>query len=146
MKASLNTFLFIILTYSGVFSQGHIDHIKNQKYLADKDNVDCSQAEDNRSIRICANLTYQKSDSLLTTVYNDILDIATDHHIDNLTEKVTEMQATWRAFRDQHCGIVYNGFEGCGSCHIRSITYLLCLTELTDNRRKELETLREYLE
>ena len=54
------------------FSQGGIDHIKNQSYMKYSDKSDCNDpGPDNLTSRICANLQYQRSDSLLVIVYKN---------------------------------------------------------------------------
>jgi uncharacterized protein YecT (DUF1311 family) len=56
------------------FSQGGIEHIKKQGYLKYAGNIDCTNHPgDELSLRICANLEYQKSDSLLVIVYEQLL-------------------------------------------------------------------------
>ncbi len=134
--------ILILLASTALFSQGHIDHIKNQSYLKLKDKVDCNhQAGDNLSERICANLAYQKSDSLLTIIYDSLLVKTKGEPNTHLAQKVINMQTIWRAYRDEHCDIIHDMYEGCGSCHQRAIDYLYCLTELTEHRIIELRKL-----
>ena len=143
-KIILTTILSFALT--SLFSQGHIDHIKNQEYLKLKNKVDCNnQSGDNLSERICANLTFQKTDSLLIITYGSLLLKSKGHYIDSLEDKIIKMQTTWRLFRDQHCAIIYDSYEGCGGCHQRAIDYLNCLTELTEDRIKELRKLSDQI-
>lgn len=136
------TLVFLFSALIG-YSQGHIDHIKNQAYLKNKNQVKCDQIEDNLSARICANLAYQKSDSILVEIYDSLLLVAKDHYIDSLAFKIEQMQTTWRAFRDQHCSIIYDSYEG-GS--MQGIAYLDCLKELTDDRIKELQELMDQIQ
>ncbi|MBK9285690.1 MAG: DUF1311 domain-containing protein [Sphingobacteriaceae bacterium] len=118
---------------------------KNQDYLKYKNQVDCNnKAGDNLSERICANLSFQKSDSILTQVYDSLLWISKTNTIDSLTDKLIRLQKTWRTFRDQHCKIIYDSYAGCGGCHIRAISYLFCLRELTDNRIVELRIWKSH--
>ncbi|MBK9286086.1 MAG: hypothetical protein IPM51_17460 [Sphingobacteriaceae bacterium] len=64
----------LVLLVFHVHAQGDIEHIKNQDYLKYKNQVDCNnKAGDNLSERICANLSFQKSDSILTQVYDSLL-------------------------------------------------------------------------
>lgn len=132
----------LVITWRPVFSQGHIDHIKNQEYLKLRGIVNCDEIEDNLSARICANLAFQKSDSILVVIYDSLLLIAQDHYIDDLTSKIEELQTTWRTFRDQHCSIIYDGFAG---GHVQGIAFLTCLKEITDDRIHELRELLEFL-
>lgn len=142
MTAKLISILAAFFVFSCTYSQGHIDHIKKQEYLKHKDKVDCNNlAYDNLSEKICANLAFQKSDSLLTLIYNSFLNKAKGHFVDSLKFKVTLMQSSWRKFRDEHCAIIWDSYKDCGSCNIRAVAYLTCLKELTDGRIIELKKL-----
>ena len=146
MRAKVITTILFCLAWTTIFSQGHIDHIKNQEYLKLKDHIDCNNLPgDNLSERICANLAFQKSDSLLTIIYDSILIKAKEHLIDSLEQKVIKMHTTWRYFRDQHCQIIYDSYNHPGSAHLQAIDYLICLTELTEYRIKELRKLKDQL-
>ncbi len=129
--------LLILLIYNNpVFSQGGIDHIKNQEYMKHSKKIDCNNLEgDILSVRICANLKYQISDSLLVIIYKKLL---TDQDSDSARNYIIQLQKEWRSFRDKHCKITW--FEG-GSGHTNAIRYMDCLTHLTNNRRIELEML-----
>src|SRR5215212_8834714 len=86
--------LLLLLRSSSCLSQGHIDHIKNQEYLKLKDRVDCTHSEgDNLSERICANLAFQKSDSLLTVVYDSLIIAVRKIDIDSAETKIIRLQA-----------------------------------------------------
>lgn len=119
------------------FGQGDIDHIKNQAYMKNAGKIDCSDedAQTTATGRICANLAFQKSDSLLIVVYKKLLD---RQETDSAKMYIINLQKEWRSFRDKHCNIVWEQHRG-GS--MQGTVYLGCLTELTDNRRKELESL-----
>ena len=120
------------------FSQGGIDHIKNQSYMKYSDKSDCNDPDpDNLTSRICANLQYQRSDSLLVIVYKKLL---SEQTTDSARKYIIDLQKDWRVFRDKHCALIGNSHEG-GTGHITARAYLDCLTELTDHRRKELERL-----
>jgi uncharacterized protein YecT (DUF1311 family) len=140
MKAILFLGMIIIVSIN-CFSQGGIDHIKNQPYMKLKGDVDCNSIDgDNLSEKICVNLAYQKSDSLLVIAYKKLLQKQAS---DTERNKFISIQKDWRQFRDKHCAIVWDSYKG-GS--LQSTFYLRCLTELTDNRRKELESLLEDFE
>ena len=144
MATKFTSTLLLCLLFSLSYSQGYIDHIKNQKYLKYK--VDCNNLDgDNLSSRICANLAFQKSDSILVVVYNSILQKARSSQNDSLRNKVIQLQVSWRRFRDQHCQIIYDTYEGCASCHVQATSYLQCLKELTDNRITELKSLEKQV-
>lgn len=135
--------LLLIAVPSLCFSQGYIDHIKNQEYLKLRNSINCDTPSDNLSERICANLAFQKSDSLLAVLYESLLLDVADTGSSKM--KIINMQVTWRRLRDQRCEIVYDQYEGCGSCHARAIAYLNCLKEMTDNRIKEITKLKRAL-
>ncbi|MFI5203846.1 MAG: lysozyme inhibitor LprI family protein [Flavobacteriales bacterium] len=140
------TSFFLLIGYT-LLAQGHIDHIKNQPYLKSKSMVDCNNLSgDNLSERICANLSFQRKDSLLTLVYDSLLAKTKGHYIDSLEQKIIRMQETWRSLRDQHCAIIYTGYEGSASGNLQAIDYLYCLTELTENRIKELRKLNSTIQ
>jgi uncharacterized protein YecT (DUF1311 family) len=118
------------------FSQGGIDHIKNQSYMKHSDKNDCNDPDgDNLTSRICANLQYQKSDSLLVIVYKKLL---SEQTTDSARKYIIDLQKDWRMFRDKHCSIVWSK-ESTGN--VQAAAYLNCLTELTEHRKKELEGL-----
>lgn len=124
----------LISTNAG--AQGGIDNIRDQPYMKNAISVDCERAMTTSDMRICANLAYQRSDSILVSIYNQLLTESTSK------EKVIliNLQKQWRAFRDRHCGVVWDKYEG-GS--MQSIVYLVCLREMTENRVKELRLLLE---
>ena len=126
-------FIFLFL-FS--YSQGGIDHIKKQQYMKRANKINCDSLDgDNLSARICANLRFQKSDSLLTVLYKKLL---SEQQTDAAKNYLVNLQKSWRKFRDAHCSIIWKQFEG-GS--IQAEEYLNCLTELTNHRRQELEKL-----
>jgi len=140
--------ILLVLVWADLFSQGHIDHIKNQEYMKLKDQVDCNNSPgDNLSEKICANIAFQKSDSLLAIIYDSLILKAKTkgHDIDSLEYKIIKMQTTWRAFRDQHCAIIYENYGESSSGHLRAIDWLYCLRELTEDRIKELRKLNEQI-
>lgn len=142
MTTKLISILVGLLIGSCTYAQGHIDHIKTQAYLKYKDKVNCEKLPgDNLSERICANLAFQKSDSLLVLVYDSLVNKAQGKLVDSLTARLIKLQADWRKFRDDHCAIIYDSYKNCGACHMRSIAYLNCLKALTDDRIKELREL-----
>jgi len=131
-------FFLLFTPHSIVFGQGGIDHIKNQPYMKYASGVNCVDTPmDGSSDRICANLAYQKSDSLLVVIYNKLLN---QEEESESPEDIIKLQEDWRAFRDKHCGFVWKKYQG-GSA--QATTYLKCLTELTENRIKELISLLE---
>jgi uncharacterized protein YecT (DUF1311 family) len=147
MALKFISILTALLIASCTYSQGHINHIKNQEYLRNKEKVDCNNLPgDNLSERICANLAFQKSDSLLVLIYDSLLNRTQGNIDDSLRFKLTNMQTTWRTLRDEHCAIIYDSYKNCGSCHVQAIAYLNCLRALTDDRIKELRKLYFQME
>ncbi|WP_207632742.1 lysozyme inhibitor LprI family protein [Foetidibacter luteolus] len=139
--------LFLVLFFpSFLLAQGRIDQIKEQGYVKMAAKVNCDHPDgDGLSSRICANLAFQRSDSLLVITYNSILKIADERSDKTLHKKVVALQQSWRKLRDQHCSIVHDQFKNCGSCHEQAAAYLNCLREMTVNRIGELEKLKEEL-
>jgi uncharacterized protein YecT (DUF1311 family) len=126
--------------FSSGFSQGRIDHIKNMDYMKMRNKVDCNNLPgDNLSERICANLSYQRNDSMLVIVCNKIL---AEQATDSARQHIISLQQEWRALRDKHCDLVSRQYDG-GNGHVKAIAYLNCLIEMTNNRTKELRNLLE---
>ena len=138
-------FILSILSSTCIFSQGHIDHIKNQSYLKNFDKSQCdSIINDAMTGRACLNLTFQESDSILTGLYNRIIVIFETSELDDIKKKESEfieLQNEWRKFRDKHCKIYSAYFDGSASGHTKGSVYLDCLKELTENRISELKSM-----
>lgn len=117
-------------------AQDSTDAIRSMSYLLLRHLVNCdSQDGDNLSARICANLAYQRSDSLLALTYDSLLIRAKDW---NREGEIVALQLAWNKLRDQHCRLAADSCEG----HLSGIIYLTCLREMTDNRRRELQSLK----
>jgi uncharacterized protein YecT (DUF1311 family) len=121
----------VFLVPSLLFSQGHIDHLKNQPYLKDKHHVNCSETSDTYSARICANLEFQRRDSVLTIYFKKLCTLRGPLKWENL-------QKQWRDFRDKHCDLANEPYEG-GIGNEKYVVYLVCLTTLTNHRIDELK-------
>jgi len=89
-------------------------------------------------MRICVNIKYQRSDSLLEIIYNKLLSTYSDSK--EMTNRIVLLQKNWCALRDEHCNIAYEKYED-GGGNFKWIIYLNCLLELTENRIKELQLL-----
>ena len=123
--SAIFTKLVIILTICSstyIFSQGHIDHIKNQPYLKNFDKSKCdSIIEDAMTGRACLNLAFQKSDSILTDLYNRMIEIFQTSELEDIKKKEAgfiELQNEWREFRDKHCKIYSAYFHNIRGVHI----------------------------
>jgi len=137
---------FASLVTSQIFAQGHIDNIKNQVYMKDAGGIDCKGEIDNQfSARVCANLRFQKSDSILTMIYKKLLNKAKKNKDNTQYKSIVQVQIAWRKLRDQHCGIVYDAFGGDAGSQ-QAIDYMDCLTEMTNSRTNELKKLYYDLE
>jgi uncharacterized protein YecT (DUF1311 family) len=135
-------FVFIVC-WEVTFAQGNIDHIKNQPYMRNAEKVDCDDQDgDHLSEKICANKNFQKSDSLLTVVYKELLSKQTNSRGRN---EIIELQKSWRKLRDSHCNLIFKQYEA-GQGHTKWIIYLNCLKELTDFRIKELESMLNHFQ
>ena len=134
--------IFIISIYifihTCVFAQVDIQNIKNQRYLEYKDQVNCDSAISTLELRICANLNFKESDSILNNIYNSVLLEFEKLQLDSAREILINSQKVWIKYRDTHCEIYWTMYEG-GT--LQSIIFLNCLTDLTNNRQGELEKL-----
>jgi uncharacterized protein YecT (DUF1311 family) len=79
---------------------------------------------------------YEKADARMTLLYKKVLKTFTEEASKKL---FIEAQRVWIKYKEAHCKSVANGYEG-GS--IKPMIYSGCLTELTQQRSKQLE---EYL-
>jgi uncharacterized protein YecT (DUF1311 family) len=134
-----------LLVSTCIVAQGHIDHIKNQPYLLNFDKSRCdSNSADASSSRACLNLAFQKSDSLLTDVFNEMVKIFEESEWEDTKKQkpaFIELQKQWRSFRDKHCGIYSAYFESSASGNTKGAVYLGCLKELTEDRISELKSM-----
>lgn len=139
---NLKLFFFIVFILSAVnsFSQGHIDRIKNMDYMKYKERVNCNEPHNEFEEKICANLAFQKSDSLLTLFYDSLLTKYNSPEDDSIKLNIIEIQTRWRDFRDLHCGIIFDIYKG-GAGNFISIEYLKCMRELTEDRIRELKSI-----
>lgn len=144
-RVKISGLLLLLIPVFG-HTQGGLDHIKNQSYLQMYKGFDCDSIPDEMystlSEKICANLALQRSDSVLV-LYYDSLKIELEAFGGLvLVEQFDSLQASWRSFRDKHCKIIWNKYEGCGGCNLRATHYMTAMCELTDLR---IATIKEYL-
>lgn len=123
--------------------QVDIQNIKNQPYLKDKDKVSCDSAFTTLELRICANMNFQKSDSILNMIYEAVLQKCEELQLPNVGDTIKQANLDWIKYRDRHCKVYWTMYEG-GT--FQSIVFLNCLTKITDERREELEVLLMELE
>ena len=148
MKRNL-LIVFILFSNISLFAQGHIDNIKTQPYL--KLNIDCDCEEDScvSSIRnrFCANLSFQRMDSLLTNSYDSLLNLmreftSLESEDDSLSVSFIKMQDEWRNYRNIHCKQFWNDPD-CNSNYCGT-HFLKCMEYISELRLKDLERLIEY--
>lgn len=142
----INAIFFVCAIVSQtIFSQGDIDHIKNQPYLKDFDKSKCDSTIDNAlSGRACQNLAFQRSDSILTVFYNKINKIFETSELKKIKKQkkqFIELQNKWREFRLNHCKIYSAYFSGSSSGNTSASVFMGCLEELTVNRTSEIKSL-----
>lgn len=131
--------IFLTSLQLKAIAQGGIDAIKNQPYLKTAAKIDCNNTQgDNLANRICANLAFQKADAELVVVYNKLLRLSKKDRNTQQLKKIVRLQQIWRKMRDNHCDIIYDTYDG---GHVQAIAFLVCLTELTNSRIRELEKL-----
>lgn len=138
--------IFILFSTS-LFGQGGIDHIKSQPYL--QMDIDCSCVADSCATsirdRFCANLSFQRMDSLLTITYDSLLTLIHDFSSfettsDSLSYSFVKLQKEWRNYRSQHCGIFWKDSD-CINC---ATNYLSCMENITELRLFDLKRLLNY--
>ncbi len=93
---------------------------------------DCDRNDDSQSMmNICANVDYQAADAKLNAAYKELVG-----RNDQASNKLLQTaQRAWIAFRDAECAYTTADSEG-GSIHPMEVSQ--CLTELTDERTKQL--------
>lgn len=109
---------------------------------------DCANRTDEESTtlhdKICANLKFQKSDSLLSVVYDSLLMEMNAFGGDSLVHSFEVLQKGWRDYRAEHCEVIWDMYEGCGGCNTRAAHYMRCMRELTDLRTLALGRLLKF--
>ncbi len=80
---------------------------------------------------------YKVADAKMSTLYKKVLNSLT-----NASDKklLLEAQRAWIKYKESHCKLIANAYEG-GS--IQPLIYSTCLTSITEARIKELEELIE---
>jgi len=99
-------------------------------HLAQQPN--CNDPQTQTAMNICAGLSYQQVDRKLNQVYRQLLPTLAASR----RQKLITSQQIWIRFRDTSCAFERSQFEG-GT--IASMIYSNCLSELTQQRTKQLE-------
>jgi hypothetical protein len=144
-RFSLSLFLLFSI-FLCTYAQGGLEHIKKQSYLQLYNGFDCDNIPDELystlSEKICANLALQRSDSILVLYYDSLKVELEAFGGPALVLQFDSLQTSWRSFRDTHCTIIWNKYEGCGGCNLRATHYMTVMRELTDLR---IATIKEWL-
>jgi len=142
MKSFENTLIAIMLFCSiFAFGQPDMENIKSQPYLEHKEHLNCDSAITTLELRICANLKYQKSDSLLNDIYQKIISEIENEYL-NIDEALFQRsQEEWKEYRDSHCNIYWEMYDG-GS--FQSVVYMECLADITNERISRLKEILEF--
>lgn len=102
-------------------------------HLAQK--LNCNNAQTQREITQCADLSYRNADKKLNQVYKQLLPKLSASR----RQKLTTAQQAWLKFRDTNCDFETSKYEG-GT--IAGTIYAGCLEQLTKQRTQQLQ---EYL-
>ncbi len=117
LKFLMITCLFVLIAVVGVDAQ--------------KKPEPCADAQSQAEMTICWGNRYKASDAKLNQVYRQFTAKLDD---DEKTQLKTAQNA-WLKYRDTNCDFVADQFKG-GT--MRPMVAAMCLTEITDNRSKEL--------
>jgi uncharacterized protein YecT (DUF1311 family) len=95
--------------------------------------VSCNDPQTQAQMNSCASLSATNSDKKLNHIYQQI-----QSRLNNFQQKksLTETQRIWIKFRDAQCAFEKSFYSG-GS--IASTIYYSCLSELTEQRNKQLQ-------
>lgn len=120
VKYMVFTLLFCVLSFS-------------QSWAAE----DCKDPQTQTDMNICSDKTYKKADEDLNVVYKKALKILDGSDVGQI-EKFKEVQRSWLEYRDLNCNYAVSGYEG-GT--IAPLVYATCMTELTQERTKQIPQL-----
>jgi len=100
----------------------------------------CGSASTQRDMNLCFGQQYSKTDALLNTVYRDqIKRLSTgpspDQKQNESIERLKQAQRAWITYRDLHCSIARDQYEG-GS--MAPMVWSMCMETVTQHRIEEL--------
>ena len=95
--------------------------------------INCDRPQTQSEMNECAFIAYQAADKKLNQVYQELKSALPDYR----QPKLLPAQQAWIKFRDTNCEFEKSEFEG-GS--LAPTIYYQCLTRLTEERTKELQT------
>ena len=93
----------------------------------------CNNPQTQSAMNVCAGLSYQQADKNLNQVYRRLIPTLGASQ----RQKLVTAQQAWIKFRDTSCTFEKSQFEG-GT--IAPMIYSNCLTDLTKQRTKQLES------
>lgn len=147
MKLYLLILFLFLFSSQTLFGQGGLEHIKNQPYMKSYKIMpfNCDPIPDSLysslAMKICANLKLMESDSVLI-IYCDSLKSEIESFGGSvLVNKFDSLQTVWRKYRDIHCRIIWDYYEGCSFCNQRAVHYMNEMKKLTDIRISEIKRL-----
>ncbi len=144
MKFYLSVLIIILLSFQNLSGQGGLDHIKNQKYMIHyKANpFNCDTIPDSLfsslTLKICANLKLTESDLILIQYYDSLKSEMQTFGGKKLVLNFDSVQSAWRNYRDIHCRVIWDYYEGCSFCNDRATHYMTEMRKLTDIRISEI--------
>lgn len=94
--------------------------------------LNCDRPQTQREMNECAAIAYQAADQKLNQVYQELKAALPDYR----QPKLVTAQQVWIKFRDANCEFEKSAVEG-GS--LAPTIYYSCLTQLTEQRTKELQ-------
>ncbi|MBD2386498.1 lysozyme inhibitor LprI family protein [Cylindrospermum sp. FACHB-282] len=98
--------------------------------------LNCNNAQTQREITQCADLSYKNADKKLNQVYKQLLPKLSGSR----RQKLITAQQLWLKFRDANCEFVGSQYEG-GT--LAPAVYAGCLEQVTKQRTQQLQ---EYLQ
>ena len=124
-----------------VFSQTQSDaeRLSRLEYMKHSKDVDCNKTN-GTSIeqKTCLNLEFQKTDSLLNSQYEKLLNKIKE---DPLKDSIIQFQNRWVLNRRIQAKLVSRGLDG----HALGIQYLQSMVQTTKSRTEEIKGLLEQL-
>jgi uncharacterized protein YecT (DUF1311 family) len=99
----------------------------------------CDDPQTQFEMNQCAAEEYKEADLLLNKTYKRLMEVLSE---DSKT-KVRETQRLWLKYRDSHCNFASEQYEG-GS--MQPMIHNGCLTDLTKDRTRELQSLLDIFE
>ena len=101
--------------------------------------AECDGYGNQMELNACAAREYGASDVLLNKTYRKVTANPSLHPQSKRdAELLTTAQRAWLTFRDAHCALVGNAYDG-GS--VQPLVVNTCLSEITLQRVKQLETI-----